>query len=112
MFNLENLEKICEVGFIRVSGPGGQHKNKRETGVRLYHPDSGVTVTATERRSQHQNKTNAYDRMREKLLKLNGEENKEPRIMMEKPKDLDEVRLKDKHYNSKIKTMRRQGWDE
>ncbi len=52
--------------FIRGSGPGGQHRNKTETGVRLTHV-SGASVTATEQRSQHQNRQVAWDRLRKKL---------------------------------------------
>lgn len=57
----------CEVDFHRVSGPGGQHRNKVETAVRITHRPSGLTVTGTERRSQHENKARALDRLREAL---------------------------------------------
>ncbi|MBN2582528.1 MAG: peptide chain release factor-like protein [Planctomycetes bacterium] len=51
----------------RASGPGGQHRNKVETGVRLRHAAAGVVVTASERRSQHENRHRALGRMREAL---------------------------------------------
>ena len=38
------------VEFFVAGGPGGQHRNKTETGVRLHHGPSGVIITATERR--------------------------------------------------------------
>jgi protein subunit release factor A len=63
----ESLERVCVIELTRASGPGGQHANKRETGVRLRHPPSGVVVTATERRSQHQNLELAFDRMAARL---------------------------------------------
>lgn len=63
----EGLERDCEVAFVRVSGPGGQHKNKRDTGVRLVHIPSGTVVMAAERRSQAQNRKLAFERMAEKL---------------------------------------------
>ena len=43
------------IQFLRASGPGGQHRNKTETGVRLRHIPTGIVVTATERRSRRQN---------------------------------------------------------
>jgi protein subunit release factor B len=66
----ESLERACQVELTRASGPGGQHANKRETGVRLLHLPSGVVVMATERRSQHQNLELAYERMAAKLERL------------------------------------------
>jgi|TARA_B110001454_G_C12442818_1_gene318631 ribosome-associated protein len=63
----ETLEKEVEITFVRSSGPGGQHRNKTETGVRMVHPPSGITVQATERRSQMQNKELAFERLAEKL---------------------------------------------
>ncbi|NUN14373.1 MAG: peptide chain release factor-like protein [Myxococcales bacterium] len=63
----EILERDCEMTFVRVSGPGGQHKNKRDTGVRLLHVPSGTVVMASERRSQVQNRKLAFERMVERL---------------------------------------------
>ncbi len=39
--------------------------------MRLHHAPSGLIVTATERRSQHENRVIAYERLRERLRKLN-----------------------------------------
>ena len=63
----ESLERDCEMEFFIAGGPGGQHRNKVETGVRLTHRPSGLVVTATERRSQSANRDAAYERMAEKL---------------------------------------------
>lgn len=57
----------CEVEHRRVRGPGGQHRNKVSSGVRLTHRPSGITVTASERRSQHENRDQALHRLREAL---------------------------------------------
>jgi len=45
------------------SGAGGQNRNKKKKCVRLKHPESGVTVIATEQRSLEQNKKLAHKRM-------------------------------------------------
>jgi ribosome-associated protein len=65
------LEKEVEWTFIRGSGPGGQHRNKVETGVRLVHPPSGITIVATASRSQKRNREEAMARLIEKLRALN-----------------------------------------
>ncbi len=63
----DSLERDCDVEFFVAGGPGGQHRNKVETGVRLTHRPSGLVVTATERRSQSANREAAFERMAEKL---------------------------------------------
>jgi protein subunit release factor A len=66
----ETLLRGCEVEYFIASGPGGQHRNTTASGVRLTHPPTGLSVTATERRSQVQNKGVALDRLREGLKVL------------------------------------------
>ncbi|HTI15438.1 MAG TPA: peptide chain release factor-like protein [Dictyobacter sp.] len=61
------LERDCDIEFMVAGGPGGQHRNKVETGVRLVHRPSGLMVTATERRSQHANREAAFERMAMRL---------------------------------------------
>lgn len=51
------------VTTLRGSGPGGQHRNKTETGVRIEHPASGAVAEATDSKSQHQNKVAALHRL-------------------------------------------------
>jgi ribosome-associated protein len=65
-----SLERDCDVEFYIASGPGGQHRNKVESGVRLLHRPSGTTVTATERRSQHANREVAFERMAARLEEM------------------------------------------
>lgn len=57
----------CELHIHRTGGPGGQHRNKVETAIRLIHRPTGVTVSAGETRSQHENKARALARLREAL---------------------------------------------
>jgi ribosome-associated protein len=64
------LAAECEETFFTGSGPGGQHRNKTESAVRLVHRPTAVAVTATERRSQAQNRAAALERLRERLTAL------------------------------------------
>ncbi|SEK28378.1 MULTISPECIES: peptide chain release factor family protein [Stigmatella] len=66
----EALLKTCEVEYFIASGPGGQHRNTTASGVRLTHPPTELSVTATERRSQVQNKGVALERLRQGLKAL------------------------------------------
>jgi protein subunit release factor B len=63
----ESLERDSDIEFFIAGGPGGQHRNKVETGVRLHHRPSGITVTAVERRSQHANREAAFERLARRL---------------------------------------------
>jgi protein subunit release factor B len=63
----ESLERDSEITFFVAGGPGGQHRNKVATGVRLLHRPSGMVVTATERRSQSANREAAFARLAARL---------------------------------------------
>lgn len=63
----EQLLKHCTIEFGRVSGPGGQNRNKVETAVQITHTPTGVETRATERRSQGQNRSMAIFRLRLKM---------------------------------------------
>ncbi len=60
-------EKEIRYETLRASGPGGQHVNKTESAVRAIHIPSGLSITASDQRSQHQNKKLATERL---LIKL------------------------------------------
>ena len=53
----------CDVQTFKVSGNGGQHKDKTDAGVRIVHPPSGAVGRCTEERSQLQNTKKAVRRM-------------------------------------------------
>jgi len=57
----------CDVHYYRSSGPGGQHRNKVSSAVRLRHRDSGVSAHGDDSRSQHDNKRLALRRLRMNL---------------------------------------------
>ena len=54
----------CEVDVYKSSGPGGQHRNKTSTAVRLRHQPTGLSAHGDESRSQYQNKRAALRRLR------------------------------------------------
>jgi protein subunit release factor A len=67
----ETLEREVVVEAFRAGGAGGQHVNKTESALRLTHPPSGVVVIAQDTRSQHRNRETAFERLIERLRRLN-----------------------------------------
>jgi len=100
-----SLEASCRLETYRAGGPGGQHRNTSDTAVRLHHPESGVTVTASERRSQHQNKELAFERMARRLDGMNVV--KKPRRATKPGRGAVERRIKGKKQRSALKARRK-----
>jgi protein subunit release factor B len=95
----------CEETFFVASGPGGQHRNKTESAVRLVHRPTGTTVTATERRSQAQNRSAALSRLRERLAALSRRP--KPRRPTKPTRGAKERRLAEKKRQGERKAARR-----
>ena len=75
---LENMPKLTQelklrFETFRSGGKGGQNVNKVETGVRVIHIPTGISVVSTEARSQHMNKKLAVNRLRDILAERNME---------------------------------------
>jgi len=51
------------VQTFRSGGPGGQHQNKSETGVRIIHEPSGARGESRSERSQYSNRQLALERL-------------------------------------------------
>jgi protein subunit release factor B len=100
----EELLRECEVETFRSGGPGGQHVNKVETGVRLTHLPSGVVVSCREERSQHRNKSNCLRRLREKIVELNYVPPK--RVPTRRTRGAKERTLEEKARRGRIKLLR------
>ncbi len=61
----QQLLAECEVHTFRASGPGGQHRDKVESAVRIRHVPTGVEAVACDSRVQQENRRIALRRLRE-----------------------------------------------
>ncbi len=95
---------------LKRTGPGGQHRNKRETGVRITHLPTGIKVEASERRSQHQNLEAALERLNQRLRKRL--ERKKPRKKTNPTNASRERRLTEKKLHARKKEDRRPRFDD
>ena len=100
----ESLERDSDIQFFIATGPGGQNRNKVETGVRLTHRPTGTVVTATERRSQHANREAAFARLAERLEEM--QRVVKPRARSRVNRTDREKRLAAKRRTSEIKRLR------
>ncbi len=100
----EALERECDVTFFIASGPGGQHRNRNATGVRLAHRPSGIVATATERRSQAANLEMAYERLARRLAAASAVD--APRVATRPSRGARAERRETKRRRGSIKAMR------
>ena len=101
----EALLAECRVETFRSGGPGGQHQNTTESGVRLVHLPTGVRASARDERSQHRNRALALRRLRDKLDALTREE--KPRVPTRVPRAQKEKRLEEKKRRGRTKRLRK-----
>ena len=99
------LEAECDLTFFIAGGPGGQHRNKTASAVRLVHRTTGVVASAVERRSQAQNRVMALVRLREKLYALT--QVPKPRRPTKPSRAEKAARLEGKRRNAQKKQARR-----
>ena len=96
-----------DVIFVKAGGPGGQHRNKTESGVRLCHRPTGITVQATERRERTRNLALAWERL-EAALERRARKPR-PRRKTRPPRAAVERRLRGKAHRGRLKRERGSG---
>jgi protein subunit release factor A len=101
----EELLAECRVETFRAGGPGGQHQNTTDSGVRLVHLPTGVRVVARQERSQHRNRALALARLRERLERRNRRA--PPRVETKVPRREKERRRDEKKKRGQLKQTRR-----
>lgn len=101
----EELLSECRVETFRSGGPGGQHQNRTESGVRLVHLPTDVRVVARDERSQHRNRRLALQRLRAALEERAKVE--EPRIPTRIPAKEKRKRLEAKRRRGRKKRLRK-----
>lgn len=101
---IEIKESDLKVEYYRGSGPGGQHRNVTETGVRIRHLPTGIVVQACESRSQARNREIALERLSQALKRRARRVKK--RIETTVPRSQKEKRVDDKKRRSMTKRLR------
>lgn len=103
--HLKKLLADCDVETYRASGPGGQHRNKTESAVRMTHRPSGIVRVGTEHRSQLRNRELALERIY-KALEAKKKKPK-PRVATKPSKAAKVRRLESKARDSVKKRERK-----
>lgn len=67
------IDEDYRIEKFHSGGKGGQNVNKVETGVRITHLPTGISVSSTEERSQYMNKQKAMKRLQGILVAMEQE---------------------------------------
>jgi len=101
---LKKLLDECDVETFRGPGPGGQHRNKTESAVRMTHRPSGIVRIARDDRSQLRNRRIALERIWQALEAR--KRRPKPRVPTSPSKGSQERRLASKQRNAAAKRFR------
>lgn len=102
--SVEELEDEVEITVYQAGGPGGQHRNRTYSAVRVRHIPTGITVTCADTRSQIRNKRLALERLRRRLLERLRR--RPPRVPTRKPAGVRKRELAAKRRRGRLKRLR------
>lgn len=105
----KSMTQKFKIERVKGSGPGGQHRNKRETGIRITDPETGVTAVS-HMRSQAQNLRNALKDMERKIALK--KKKKKKRFKTKPTKASKNKRIQAKKNRSTIKKNRSRNFED